>query len=111
MRGLVFVGSRTPHAAAMEAFVEDVLGLSRAEGSDAAFFALPDGSRLAVQATEDLDPAERTVGLLVADADAAVAELQAAGTPTSEVHETERFRYAHFRAPDGALWELVEERR
>jgi len=85
VRGICFVGTRTPHAADMVAFAGDVLGLAAAAGEGAAFFALPDGSRLAVQATEDLDPAERTVGLLVDDVEAAAAELRARGVPVGEV--------------------------
>jgi glyoxylase I family protein len=53
--------------------------------------------------------AERTVGFLVDDLDAAVEELRAAGIETDdEVSVNERWRYLHFRAPDGQLYELVE---
>ena len=110
VRGLVLVGSRTPAAAAMAAFARDVLGLAPREGDGAAFFDLPDGSSLAVQATEGLEPAERTVGFLVADLDAAVAELHAAGVATDEVAQTDVQRFVHFRAPDGHLYELVQDR-
>jgi hypothetical protein len=37
--------------------------------------------------------------------------LRAAGIDVDDTHENERFRYAHFRAPDGKLYELVEQRR
>ena len=110
VRGLVFVGTRTPAAAGMSAFVQDVLGLVPRTGEAGAFFDLPDGSTFAVQATEGLDPAERTVGLLVDDLEAAVAALQAAGVATDDVAETEVQRYVHFRAPDGQLYELVQQR-
>ena len=110
VRGLVFVGTRTPAATAMRAFSRDVLGLVARDGDGAAFFDLPDGSTFAVQATEDLDPAERTVGFLVDDLDAAVAELHRAGVVTDEVAETGAQRYVHFRAPDGQLYELVQQR-
>ena len=52
----------------------------------------------------------RTIGFLVSDVAAAAAELQAAGVETDEVHETDRQRYVHFTAPDGKLYELVEEK-
>ena len=109
VRGLVFVGTRTPAADAMTAFVRDVLGLVPRGGDGAAYFLLPDGSSFAVQATEDLDPAERTVGFLVDDLDAAVAELRAAGVATDEVAQSDVQRYVHFRAPDGRLYELVQD--
>ena len=46
---------------------------------------------------------------VVADLDIALAELRAAGVWTDEAAENERYRYAHFRPPDGQLYELVEE--
>lgn len=112
VRGLVFVGTRTPAAAAMSTFVRDVLGLAPRDGDSdgAAYFGLPDGSSFAVQATEGPEPAERTVGLLVDDLDAAAAALQAAGVPTDVVAEDDVSRWTHFRAPDGALYELVQHR-
>jgi glyoxylase I family protein len=52
----------------------------------------------------------RSIGFLVADLDAAIAELRAAGVEVDEPAANDRHRYAHFRAPDGRLYELVEER-
>ena len=105
--GLTFVGTRTPDADAMTTFARDVLGMLPVTVSGTSFFALPDGSTFAVQGTDDV--AERTVGFLVADVDAAVAELRAAGVETDEPEETDVHRYVHFRAPDGRLYELVQE--
>ena len=110
VRGLVFVGTRTPAAPAMTAFARDVLGLVPRGGADAAYFDLPDGSSFAVQATQDPEPAERTVGFLVDDLDTAVAELHAAGVVTDDVSEDGARRWVHFRAPDGRLYELVQAR-
>ena len=42
VRGLVFVGTRTPQAAAMTDFLADVLGLPARQDAGAAFFNLPD---------------------------------------------------------------------
>ena len=106
IRGIVFVGTRTTQADEMTAFVRDVLRLQPATGDHAAFFTLPDGSSFAVQATDAVE--ERTVGLLVDDVEHAAAELRAAGTEVGETHEWDGLRYAHFRAPDGRLYELVE---
>ena len=41
--------------------------------------------------------------------EAATDELRAAGVDVDdEIAANERFRYVHFRAPDGRLYELVE---
>jgi catechol 2,3-dioxygenase-like lactoylglutathione lyase family enzyme len=118
VRGLVFVGTRTPAAAAMSAFARDVLGLTPRgggaggdhDGGGAAYFDLADGSSFAVQATGDDEPAERTVGFLVDDLDAAVTALRGAGVETDDVSEGTTQRWVHVRAPDGRLYELVQAR-
>ena len=110
--GLVFVGTRTSARAEMTGFVRDVLGLAVADlpGVDADVFGLPDGSSFAVTPSEE-PWGERTVGFLVEDLDSAAAELRAAGVDIdAEVVANARFRYVHFRAPDGQLYELVELR-
>jgi catechol 2,3-dioxygenase-like lactoylglutathione lyase family enzyme len=111
--GLVFAGSATPHRTAMTRLATDVLGLTRVDdpSADADMFDLPDGSRFAV--ADEREPGggtSRTIGFLVADIDAAVAELRAAGVDVDDPAQTERQRYAHFVAPDGGLYELVQER-
>lgn len=54
----------------------------------------------------------RSVGFLVEGLDEAVAELRAAGVEVGdEPGENDLLRYVHFRAPDGNLYELIEERR
>jgi catechol 2,3-dioxygenase-like lactoylglutathione lyase family enzyme len=110
--GLAFVGSVTHARAAHAAFLREVLGLAplqpEAEGVDADVFRLPDGSGVAVTSAGD-GSEERTVGFLVADLDAACAELVAAGVETGQVAVAGPWRYVHFRAPDGRLYELVEE--
>ena len=111
--GLVFVGSATPGRGAMERFAETTRGLRRVavQGTGAAMFELPDGSHFAVD--DEREPGSgtsRTVGFLVADLDAAIAELVTAGIAVDDPAETDRARYAHFVAPDGKLYELIEER-
>jgi glyoxylase I family protein len=111
--GLVFLGSATPHREAMTAFVRDTLGLSLVDAgtAEADMFTLPDGSGFAVSdEREDGGDTSRTVGLLVADLDTAVTELRAAGVAVDDPQHNDRYRYAHFVAPDGELYELVEER-
>jgi glyoxylase I family protein len=109
--GLTFVGTRTTERAAMTRFVRDVLGLAplQVEGADADFHALPDGSSFAVSPIDPDDGPGRTVGFRVRDVTAAARELQTAGVEIDEVAETSTQRYVHFRAPDGRLYELVEE--
>ncbi|MBV9487915.1 MAG: hypothetical protein JO246_17915 [Frankiaceae bacterium] len=111
--GLTYVGSHTSNRHAMSQFVTDVLGLDpqAVEGSTADFFALPDGASMAVADTDPGDVDERTVGFRVADVVVAWEELKAAGIETDpEINENSRYRYVHFRAPDGRLYELVEDR-
>jgi hypothetical protein len=110
--GLTFVGTFSPSRPEMAAFVRDVLGLvpADARGMDAELFTLPDGTTIAVTDSED-GTAGRTIGLLVADLEVALAELRAAGVATDdEVSGNEQERYVHFWAPDGQLYELVERR-
>ena len=113
IRGIGFVGTHTPERAAMSAFVRDVLGLTpvAVAGSTADMFTLPNGDVFAVATLHDEDGREeRTVGFLVDDLPTAIDELQAAGVETDGISENDRYRYTHFRAPDGRLYELVEER-
>jgi glyoxylase I family protein len=108
--GLVFVGTRTRARVTMARFVRDVLGLAPTDvsGIDADLFELPDGSTFAV-ATADEPNGERTVGFQVQDLDSAIIELRAADVEVDNtIAANERFRYVHFRAPDGRLYELVE---
>jgi glyoxylase I family protein len=110
--GLVFAGSATDRRPEMARFVNEVLGLEPAPagGVSADMFALPDGAFFAVAGPRAMGETSRTIGFLVADLDAAVAELQAAGVEVDEPAANDRHRYVHFRAPDGRLYELVEER-
>jgi catechol 2,3-dioxygenase-like lactoylglutathione lyase family enzyme len=109
--GLIFAGSSTERRAEMAEFVESVLGLERVAvgGVEADMFALPDGAHFAVAGPRGMGDTSRTIGFLVADLDEAVGELRAAGVEVDEPAENDRMRYVHFRAPDGRLYELVQE--
>lgn len=109
--GLVFAGSATDRRDELTRFCADVLRLEPEEVADggADFFALPDGSRFAVAGPREEGETSRTIGFLVDDLDAAVVELRAAGVDVDGPDRNERLRYAHFLAPDGKLYELVEE--
>lgn len=110
--GIGFVGTQTQAGGKMSCFLQEVLGLTpiTVDGVGAELFAAADGAVLAVAHAGEGDAAERTVGLVVDDLDGAVAELHAAGVETDGIAENARWRYTHFRAPDGKLYELVEER-
>ena len=86
--GIVFAGTATEHREAMSSFVAGVLGLERIE----------------------VGGTTRSLGFLVDDLAAAVDALREAGVEPGPVAENARFRYSHFRAPDGSLYELVERR-
>jgi len=111
IRGIGFVGSHTAARAEMGAFLRDVLGLepTAVDGIGADLFALANGDVFGVASLPEHSVAERTIGLLVDDLDGAVAELHEAGVETDGIAENARWRYTHFRAPDGKLYELVEE--
>lgn len=111
--GITFVGTRTDARPAMARFVRDVLGLAASpavDGMDADLFVMADGSTFAV--TPGVAPSEddRTIGFRVDDLDDARLVLLASGVEVDdEISTNARFRYLHFRAPDGHLYELVEE--
>jgi glyoxylase I family protein len=110
--GLVFAGSSTDQAAKMGVFVIEVLGLDQVDvpDSDASFFAVADGSMFAVASSDGMG-SSRSVGFRVTDLEVAWNELRELGVETDdEVNENERYRYVHFVAPDGHVYELVEER-
>lgn len=112
IEGVTFVGTRTQARREMAEFVRDVLGLAPAPagGMDAEVFAMPDGSSFAVTSPDTPPNEERTVGFRVADIDQAMRELRGAGVSTDdEVSSSATQRYVHFRAPDGHLYELVQE--
>jgi len=113
VRGIGYVGSHTPANAEMSRFIRGVLGLRpiTVDGVGAELFAAGNGDVFAVaRPSEEDDAAERTIGFLVGDLDAAIVELSAAGVETDGISENARWRYTHFRMPDGKLYELVEER-
>jgi catechol 2,3-dioxygenase-like lactoylglutathione lyase family enzyme len=110
---LIFAGTATGQRAEMARFVRETLSLEpiHVGGVDADVFELPDGSRFAVANPRGVGDTSRTIGFLVERIDGAVAELRAAGVEVDEPAENDLQRYVHFRAPDGKLYELVEERR
>jgi glyoxylase I family protein len=108
--GICFAGTSTPQRRLMTEFVSEVLGLPRhhIEGVEADLFELPDGSSFAVASPGGMGDSARSLGLLVANLDEAVAELNPAGVATDAPAANENQRYVQFTAPDGHPYELVE---
>jgi catechol 2,3-dioxygenase-like lactoylglutathione lyase family enzyme len=110
--GLVFAGTATDARTEMVMFLTETLGLRPVglAGVEADAFRLPDGSVFAVADPRGMGDTSRSIGFSVDDLDAAIAQLRLAAVEVGEIAENEIGRYAHFRAPDGKLYELVETR-
>ena len=89
--GVVLAGSPTPQRPAQAAVAQDGSGFAVSDEREAG------------------GGTSRTIGIRVADLDAAVVELRAAGVAVDQPQANDRYRYAHVVAPDGALYELVQE--
>ena len=111
LKGVVWVGTRTPQFDEMAAFAQNVLGLERRHAEDGlAVFVLPNGDTFEVFDPNHPgggQPDGVAAGFLVDDAGAAAEELQSAGVEVSEVRGAGQFRWAYFRAPDGQLYEVT----
>ena len=111
---LVWVGTRTTEYAATVAFFRDVLGLGVGSSeTDFAVLDVPDGATVEVfgPASEyNRHLTHPVAGFLVADLDEAVEELRAAGVEiVLPVQRGGTRSWMHFRAPDGFVYELVED--
>jgi catechol 2,3-dioxygenase-like lactoylglutathione lyase family enzyme len=112
--GLVWVGTRTTQYAATFAFFRDVLGLDvNTSEIDFGVLELADGATVEVFGPTSPYNAHLThpvAGFLVSDLNEAVTELQAAGAEIvlALQHGGPR-KWMHFRAPDGFVYELVED--
>jgi catechol 2,3-dioxygenase-like lactoylglutathione lyase family enzyme len=112
---LAWVGTRTTEYTATLKFFKHVLGLGvHSSETDFAVLKVPDGSTV-----EIFGPASQynqhlthpVAGFLVSNLDDAVAELRAAGIEiVLPVQGGETRSWVHFRAPDGFIYELVEDR-
>ena len=112
---LAWVGTRTTEYAATVAFFRDVLGLgAHSADDDFAVLTVPDGATVEVfgPASEyNRHVVHPVAGFLVADLEAAVRELRAAGVEiVLPVQGGATRSWMHFRAPDGFVYELVEDR-
>lgn len=114
---LGFLGVRVADADRFDATValyRDILGLPiiAEVAGRSTWFRLADGTQLHVYGPLDKDHVEfgdaPCVGLVVADVDATRARMEAAGIEF--LWETQRdggSAWAHYRGPDGAVYELI----
>jgi catechol 2,3-dioxygenase-like lactoylglutathione lyase family enzyme len=112
---LAWVGTRTTEYTATLAFFKDVLGLGvHSSETDFAVLEVPDGATVEVFGPASVYNRHLThpvAGFLVSNLDDAVAELRAAGIEiVLPVQRGETRSWVHFRAPDGFIYELVEDR-
>ena len=111
VKGLTWLGTRTPRFAQMVDFAEERLGLhaTMREGG-MAVFQLEDGSLFEVFAPGDPGgghPERGAVaGFHVDDVEAAHDELELAGVEVSAIESAGTGAWFYFRAPDGNLYEL-----
>jgi predicted enzyme related to lactoylglutathione lyase len=121
--GIVYAGTQTAAFSEMVSFAREVLGMGiegpnaiargpvrfRCENGDV--FAVLSASAPTGQQGHELGEG-RAIGFLVPDAERARAELAAAGANlVGPLFESETMRWAHFRAPDGKMYEVVEKRK
>jgi catechol 2,3-dioxygenase-like lactoylglutathione lyase family enzyme len=115
--GITYVGIRTNYIEEMKQFAEQVLGYEKThDDGDFVAFATPQGQRFELHAENTPDkqfyPLDGAVaGFEVPDIDAAIAwaksnnlEMFEEGTGGDENNGT---RWAHFRGPDGNVYEFV----
>jgi catechol 2,3-dioxygenase-like lactoylglutathione lyase family enzyme len=112
---LNWVGTRTTEYAATVAFFTDVLGLSgHSLGPDFAVLEIPDGATVEVfgpASSYNQHLTHPVAGFIVANLEEAMAELRAAGVEIVLDTQSGGTRsWAHFRAPDGFVYERAEDR-
>jgi hypothetical protein len=113
IKGIIWLGTRTDQFSQMNDFCRDLLGLKPTLlEPDFAIFDFPNGDRLEIFGPEESANSFMThpvAGFLVDDIVAARAEMEAKGTefigPIEG--ETDEYKWTHFRAPDGFVYELT----
>ncbi|MBV9101395.1 MAG: VOC family protein [Candidatus Dormibacteraeota bacterium] len=115
--GLVWLGTRTDRFQETASFFENVLGFTPMATEDGVHvFALPNADVVEVFSADRKASAHLStgpvIGFLVPDLDDARSELSAAGVEI--LHEGKAAmranRWFQFRAPDGNIYEIVEDR-
>ena len=112
VRGIGWLGMRTERFDETVAFFERTLGLERDhEDPTMVVFRLPNGDTIEVFGPRDEEHRHFTtgpvVGFVVDDIEAGVRDLEAAGIEMlSPIEEGGGYKWAHFRGPDGNVYEL-----
>jgi hypothetical protein len=113
VKGIVWLGTRTERFEQMNDFCQDLLGLSQKLFEPGfAVYELPNGDLFEVFGPDSSYNEFMThpvAGFLVDDIAAARAELEAKGIEFIGPIEgdTDDYRWTHFRAPDGFVYELT----
>ena len=113
IKGIVWLGTRTDRFDQMTAFCRELLGLSqRSVEPGFAVFEMPNGDLFEVFGSEQSMNTFMThpvAGFLVDDIVSARAELEAKGIEFIGPIEgdSDDYRWTHFRAPDGFVYELT----
>ena len=116
IKGLSWLGTRTDAYSELVTFYRDAMGLEvDHEEEDFIVFALPDGSKVEVFGPSDQDHAHFDTGPVagfdVDDVGSARERLEAGGAEfIGPIHRWEPTgeAWAHFRAPDGNVYELTQ---
>lgn len=113
IKGIVWLGTRTDHFEQMTEFCRAALGLSQSHFEPGfAVFEMPNGDVFEVfgpPQSINTFMNHPVAGFLVDDIAAARRELEARGIEfIGPIHEdSEDYKYTHFRAPDGFVYELT----
>jgi len=113
VKGIVWLGTRTDRFEQMTDFCQHLLGLTkRLLEPGFAVYELPNGDLFEVFGPESAENEFMThpvAGFLVDDIAAARAEMESSGIEFLGPIEgdTDDYRWTHFRAPDGFVYELT----
>jgi catechol 2,3-dioxygenase-like lactoylglutathione lyase family enzyme len=115
VRGLTWLGLRTPQFGEMVAFFRDVMCMKpiRDEPGIAGFL-MTDGTSMELYELDEEFHAFFTTGPVVAfqvdDVDACRATMEAAGIEfIGPIQRTAKASWNHFRAPDGTVFEILSK--
>jgi hypothetical protein len=113
IKGIVWLGTCTDRFDQMADFCRNMLGLPQSQSEPGfAVFEMPNGDIFEIihpQQSMNTFMTHPVAGFLVDDIEAALAELEAKGIEfIGPIHEdSEDYKYTHFRAPDGFVYELT----
>ena len=115
--GIVWLGTRTERFHDMASFFEDTMGFIPASSADGfRGYRLGNADTVELFAIANADQAHMDTGpvpgFLVTDIASACDELRAAGVELiGALQRSGLYAWQHFRAPDGNVYELVEDGR